>query len=731
MAFPMWPYSSLHDLNLDWILSKVQKIDQTEQDLKTAVEAAEESATAAEDAKIAAVDAKDVAVQAKTDAVSAKNAAAVSATVAQAALTNIGTGTAGAVADWLAAHVDPDTGYVIDDTLTISLAAADARAVGVRTGGLREFWVEDPKTLTWEQGSINSVNGTNMTASNRVRTDFVEVPTNIPVYVEFTDDPLDPMKYFYNVYDDDQTFIESVGPLTDSTYIITEKHYYIRFVAGFVSDATISGDGPVTLTAYKYTDTDIGSSPLQGTEGKAADARAVCEALSTLAGNAQNTASFEAAWAALNRGDLYEAVVFDPLNTGAAAQSNYTVSGISYDTDYWAFGYRSPSDNTYYNNPAWMSNRPFGLQNLRDDEPVAVSIEFDPVDDAPDDYYWGVVYRFEGGERKSFDPIRDGSRSIFLNTRYGEYPATSALNIQLGHWTTSSMADAQAVADRLDYCNNHVHVKLYYYKKQRNYLGRPGTSNGFTFDSDLDYATKGVSSICNGPKPMLILCHGLSSTIDASMWGSSPNMMPMVRNFVNAGYFVLDVNQVTEYDWCNPGLYLKYIAAIDDACNKYNAYPAYIYGESMGSLVAMWLSKYYKVKACAISGCRLDLKAMYNSYVTGGNVQAVETIDENLGFSNGFDDDIAAMFSPTISTCPNSNGDEVNVQQFPPTLFMFGGSDTSYYGQATDKARIEELRRGGNLVITQDYPGVGHRDMCYLIATGTFDAVTNWFNLWK
>lgn len=36
----------------------------------------------------------------------------------------------GVVSDWLAAHVDPDTGYVIDDTLTITDAAADAKAVG-------------------------------------------------------------------------------------------------------------------------------------------------------------------------------------------------------------------------------------------------------------------------------------------------------------------------------------------------------------------------------------------------------------------------------------------------------------------------------------------------------------------------------------------------------------------------------------------------------------------------
>jgi len=37
---------------------------------------------------------------------------------------------ADAVSTWLNQHVDPETGYVIDDSLTISGAAADAKAVG-------------------------------------------------------------------------------------------------------------------------------------------------------------------------------------------------------------------------------------------------------------------------------------------------------------------------------------------------------------------------------------------------------------------------------------------------------------------------------------------------------------------------------------------------------------------------------------------------------------------------
>lgn len=70
---------------------------------------------------------------------------------AQAAQTrqNIGADTPETVAAWLEAHVDPDTGYVIDDTLTIQGAAADAKATG--DGIMRVTSVLDSVTETGTQ----------------------------------------------------------------------------------------------------------------------------------------------------------------------------------------------------------------------------------------------------------------------------------------------------------------------------------------------------------------------------------------------------------------------------------------------------------------------------------------------------------------------------------------------------------------------------------------------------
>ena len=52
--------------------------------------------------------------------------------VALSAAKHAADGVPDAVADWLSEHVDPETGYVVDDTLTIEGAAADAKAVGDR-----------------------------------------------------------------------------------------------------------------------------------------------------------------------------------------------------------------------------------------------------------------------------------------------------------------------------------------------------------------------------------------------------------------------------------------------------------------------------------------------------------------------------------------------------------------------------------------------------------------------
>ena len=61
------------------------------------------------------------------------------------------------VAAWLAEHIDPDTGYVIDDTLTISQAAADSKTVGDYIFNLIKYNAFD--ILSRYSGSDGTSNG--------------------------------------------------------------------------------------------------------------------------------------------------------------------------------------------------------------------------------------------------------------------------------------------------------------------------------------------------------------------------------------------------------------------------------------------------------------------------------------------------------------------------------------------------------------------------------------------
>ena len=154
-----YPYTDFHELNLDWFMGEFKKLVaeweetkgewntlhdyvqnyfenlnvQTEIDNKinamildgTFADIVSPFVTAALPALVAGQLPDVVAAQISSVVaaqISAVVAAQLPAVAAAAAAQEVGT--------WLAAHIDPDTGYVIDDTLTVQNAAADAKATG-------------------------------------------------------------------------------------------------------------------------------------------------------------------------------------------------------------------------------------------------------------------------------------------------------------------------------------------------------------------------------------------------------------------------------------------------------------------------------------------------------------------------------------------------------------------------------------------------------------------------
>ena len=213
----MWhkyPYTDAHELNLDWFLKEfktlVETWEQVQSDwnslhdyvqnyfdnlnvqteinnkinamiadgsfaliLTPLVEAALPTIV---DGKLPAVVASQIGavVASQIDAVVAGQLPAVAASAAAAE-----------VSDWLAAHIDPDTGYVIDDTLTVSNAAADAKAVGLNLDDIREdmnviadlkynfFESENSTLLHYYTGAVGNVVSAN--ANSEYWCGYVEV----------------------------------------------------------------------------------------------------------------------------------------------------------------------------------------------------------------------------------------------------------------------------------------------------------------------------------------------------------------------------------------------------------------------------------------------------------------------------------------------------------------------------------------------------------------------------
>ena len=155
--------------------------------------------------------------------------------------------TAAAVHTWLENNVDPETGYVLDRTLSEKLAAAPADMVGDLKSALTSA-VSDINTLdnryetTWEQGGYGN-NGVPITPASayRIKTPFIAVPIGIKSL------SIDGVNCVVNIisYDTSGNWIGASG-----------------WVDG--ANLTIEGRSGYKITAKYPGDTDIEISPSEG-----------------------------------------------------------------------------------------------------------------------------------------------------------------------------------------------------------------------------------------------------------------------------------------------------------------------------------------------------------------------------------------------------------------------------------------------------------------------------------
>lgn len=353
-SFELLPYTNFHDLNLDWIMSQFGKVYEARDEAQAASdgmiviqEAAEAARDAAEAAQVGAENAELNAQAAQGAAEYAANAAADSADHAQeivdTAIGDLGTATNGIVSAWLAAHIDPSQGYVIDKSLTIENAAADARVTGLAVSGLRDFWKTLDITPVFEQGNINTATGEEEPSSLHVRTGYIPIPSTIAVMVSRVNtEPFDPAvyvnAYIYTV-DDVQGFVSVSQNHTENFGFVSEPNYYARFTMRRQDNSPLApGDTFINVQTAEPTDTDL--TYAIGTTGYAADSGAVGDALRNVWSNMpglDNTLTMAGNYAAGAKatGDMFNLRGI-PAG-GLAGQVLQKVTGDDYDVE-WRTG---------------------------------------------------------------------------------------------------------------------------------------------------------------------------------------------------------------------------------------------------------------------------------------------------------------------------------------------------------------------------------------------------------
>ena len=145
MAFNKYPYTDFHEMNDDWVIGKVKELiaawAETKSDWQQVQSDWETQQQAFDDLKSFVdtyFDNLDVQneINAKLDAMAADGSLG---TLMQPYIDSaVGDSIPATVSAWLSEHIDPDTGYVIDDTLSVSGAAADAKVVGDKITDLRD-----------------------------------------------------------------------------------------------------------------------------------------------------------------------------------------------------------------------------------------------------------------------------------------------------------------------------------------------------------------------------------------------------------------------------------------------------------------------------------------------------------------------------------------------------------------------------------------------------------------
>lgn len=238
------------------------------------------------------------------------------------------------------------------------------------------------------------------------------------------------------------------------------------------------------------------------------------------------------------------------------------------------------------------------------------------------------------------------------------------------------------------------------------------------------YKLPGTYTPYGKPTKLVMICHGAGRGVttpnagDNKSWIQLSDYNAIANKFLNAGYAVFDCNGYSnEYAgnnfWgCHRGVE-AWRKAYDYMVNNFNVETDFsIYGFSMGGLTALNLvmEDFPNVKCVALGSPVLNLEACWNE---GGDTRTKMQLA--YGMTTSYDADKARGCDP-IKRLITIGSDEYCLTNMPPIKIWYGSTEVGANNSPVNKAYaiqlVNAIVKSGNFAIYREVEGAGH-EICY------------------
>lgn len=735
MAIYQFPGTNFHDLNLDWLLTEMKNClaewAQTRSDweslltdnttFKETIEAEWEEVKTYITNYFANLDVTQE-VSNKIDAMANDGSllAVIFSTVAET--------TADAAGAWLAGNITQETGYVLDSTLTVDNAAANAKSAGVAIASVAEMA---------KAGTI------------------IEIPVQWKIL--YTDGNSYGWQLGY--WSSDGSYSDSTGNIRVNMKIRTTQDANARYPALFYRAWALAIQPPAnmpngtTLKIYEFT-SGVLTHSYDITERMTIPIVSGCEYTIHTRGSGGavstyiNQTTFDNMNAVLYcyKPDDCELRQYDFLKT---------VNQASYNKHGWTVGNgdthsSADASSSLFNPIRWGFS---GNRNY-----YGIRISFVDTADNPNIRLYANMYYYDTANRY-IATIRlvpgnimyfiPGFRFMFVLTNLTQSVQTA---LDSG-WIDENVKVEMLTIKEFKY-PYFREFDRFYTTYDANWPER-GTSDSevpASNDSEIlcALALPREYSIIGDPIPVVMFCHGANGYIDDTTWyGSGANMLAMIRALTGAGYAVFDVNNTHNNpegfaDWgCLP-LVRAYYSAWQYIKKYYNVEDKlFILSASMGTMANLSFMKMFgnDVIASMTNAPRVGLINRYET-ATDADYKKQMLVAYGLAPESALSDSTYVIPDSSVFDIPSirgfAHGDFIpfinNVPyvpvRFPPIKAIIGASDVSYNDEEIANF-YAGIVNAGNIAFARTVTGLDHGEATFLSVGELRDEMIEWFNSFR